>query len=260
MELSPLSKNHQKWIRSLHQKKYRDEEGLFIAEGFHSFEAAIETGHHPIREVVMDESLSESILKDLPHDIPVYTCTKRAMEIISTEESPQGIVIVCHQRGFPFSDLENDSPRETLLYLENISDPGNLGTILRTAAWFGIGEILLSPSSVDPFNTKVIRASAGTIFSQKIYLSVESTDLFRLAEQHGYSLIATVPRDGEPIGNWQSAGKNIILFGPEAQGLSEELAEKAHHRITIPGKGNAESLNLAAAAAIVLYEISSREP
>jgi TrmH family RNA methyltransferase len=259
MELSPLSKNHQKWIRSLHQKKYRDEEGLFIAEGFHSFECAIETANHPIREVVMDESLSESILKDLPHDIPVYTCTKRAMEIISTEESPQGIMIVCHQKNLSFTDLANGQPGKTLLYLENISDPGNLGTILRTAAWFGISEILLSPSSVDPFNTKVIRASAGTIFNRKIYQSVSSDELFRFAERHGHDLVATVLRDGTPIGSWKNAEKNIILFGPEAQGLSKELVEKARHRISISGKGAAESLNLAASAAIVLYEISARE-
>jgi TrmH family RNA methyltransferase len=259
MEILPLSKNHEKWIRRLHQKKYRDEEGVFIAEGFNSFEAAMKMTLHAVKEVVIEQSIPESVLKNLPDNLPVYTCSKKVMEAVSTEESPQGIVIVCHQRDFLFTDLENGSPGKTLLYLENISDPGNLGTILRTATWFGISKILLSPSSVDPFNTKVIRASAGTIFSREIYPSVDSTDLFRLAEQHNYSLIATVPRDGTPIGSWKNAGKNIILFGPEAQGLSEELVEKAHHRISIPGKGEAESLNLAAAAAIILYEISARE-
>ncbi|MEA3470861.1 MAG: RNA methyltransferase [Thermodesulfobacteriota bacterium] len=260
MEILPLSKNHEKWIRKLHQKKYRDEEGVFIAEGFNSFEAAMKITRHAVKEVVIEKSIPESALKNLPDNLPVYTCTKKVMETISTEESPQGIVIVCYQGDFRFTDLENGSPGQTLLYLENISDPGNLGTILRTATWFGIREILLSPFSVDPFNTKVIRASAGTIFSREIYLSVERTDLFRFAERHDYNLIATVPRDGVPIGNWQSAGKNIILFGPEAQGLSEEFAEKAHQRISIPGKGDAESLNLAAAVAIILYEVSAREP
>ncbi len=259
MEIVPLSKSHEKWIRKLHQKKYRDEEGVFIAEGFNSFEALMKATRHDIKEVVIEKSIPESALKNLPYGLPVYTCSKKVMEVISTEESPQGIVIICHQKNFPFFDLENGSPGQTLLYLENISNPGNLGTILRTATWFGISEILLSPFSVDPFNTKVIRASAGTIFSLEIYLSVESADLFRLAEQHNYNLIATVPRDGVPIGSWQSAGKNIILFGPEAQGLSEELIEKAHHRISIPGKGDAESLNLAAAAAIILYEITARK-
>jgi TrmH family RNA methyltransferase len=260
MKIVALSKNHEKWIRKLHQKKYRDEEGIFIAEGFNSFEAAMRTTRHDVKEVVIENSILESALKNLPDGIPVYTCSKKVMEVISTEESPQGIVIVCHQREFPFSDLENGTPGQTLLYLENISDPGNLGTILRTATWFGISEILLSPSSVDPFNTKVIRASAGTIFSQEIYLSVDSNDLFRLAEKHDYNLIATVPRDGVPIGRWQGAGKNIILFGPEVQGLSKELIERAHHRISIPGKGDAESLNLAAAVAIILYEITARKP
>jgi TrmH family RNA methyltransferase len=260
MEILPLSKNHEKWIRKLHQKKYRDEEGVFIAEGFNSFEAAMKMTPHAVKKVVIEKSILESVLKDLPDTLPVYTCPKKVMEAISTEESPQGIMIVCHQGDFSFTDLVNGTPGRTLLYLENISDPGNLGTILRTAAWFDIREILLSPSSVDPFNTKAIRASAGTIFSREIYLSVDSSDLFRLAERHNYNLIATVPRDGESIGSWQSAGKNIILFGPEAEGLSDELVEKAHYRISIPGKGDAESLNLAAAAAIILYEISAREP
>jgi TrmH family RNA methyltransferase len=260
MEISPLSKNHEKRIRRLHQKKYREEEGVFIAEGLHSLEAAAKETRHPIREVVIEDSISESILKNLSRDIPVYTCTKRVMDAISTEESPQGIVIVCHQRNLSFTDLVNGRPARTILYLEHISDPGNLGTILRTAAWFGISEILLSPFCVDPFNTKVIRASAGTIFSRKIYQSVNSDELFQFAERHGYDLIATVLRDGTLIGSWENAEKNIILFGPEAQGLSKELTDHARHRISIPGKGDAESLNLGAAAAIILYEISSRQP
>jgi TrmH family RNA methyltransferase len=260
MEILPLSKNHEKWIRKLHQKKYRDEEGAFIAEGFNAFDAVLKASHDTMKEVVIEKSIPESVLENLPDTLPVYTCPKQVMKTISTEETPQGIVIVCHQRDLHFSDLENGSPGQTLLYLENISDPGNLGTILRTASWFGINDILLSPSSVDPYNTKVIRASAGTIFSQGIYLSVEKADLLRLVKQHDYNLIATVPRDGVPIDRWHSVGKNIILFGPEAEGLSEELIEKAHHRISIPGKGDAESLNLAAALAIILYEISAREP
>jgi len=260
MEIVPLSKNHEKWIRRLHQKKYRDEEGIFIAEGLNSFESAMKMTFHAVKEVVIEQSIAESVLGTLPDNLPVYSCSKKTMEAVSTEEHPQGIIILCYQKNFSLTDFEHDAPGETLLYLENISDPGNLGTIIRTAAWFGIGEILISPSSVDPFNTKVIRASAGTIFSRKIYTTVESDELLRIARQHAYSLIATVPRDGIAIGNWQSTGKKIILFGPEAQGLSKGLLEKAHHRISIPGRGDAESLNLAAAAAIILYEISTREP
>ena len=262
MNFSPLSKNHHKWIRSLHQKKYRQEEKAFIAEGLNSLKSAMEMTHHPIKEVIVDKDYAELIretpsLYRISDDIPIYTCSRKEMESISTEETPQGIVIICSEKEFPFETLETN-PSRNLLYLERVSDPGNLGTILRTAAWFGMKQILLSPFSVDLFNTKVIRASAGAIFGMEIYQSVDFDRLFQFAKRKNYKLTAAVPEGGTPINRWKKTGKNIILLGHEAKGLSKEIIEQTDRRISIPPQGNVESLNLAIAAAIILYEIAGK--
>jgi TrmH family RNA methyltransferase len=257
MNLPLLSKNHHKWIRRLHQKKYRQEEKAFIAEGLNSLKSAMEMTHYPVKEVIVEKNYGESIKNRIPDDIPIYTCSRKEMESISTEETPQGIVIICRQKEFSFDELEKN-PSKNLLYLDKISDPGNLGTILRTAAWFNIKQILMSPFSVDLFNTKVTRASAGAIFGMEIYQSVDFDTLFQFAKRKNYKLIAAVPEGGTPVNKWEKTRKNIILLGHEAKGLSKEIIEQADRRISISSQGNVESLNLAIAAAIILYEIAGR--
>lgn len=254
MNVLPISINHRKWIRTLHRKKIREEEGVFIAEGFNALEGALKGDFHPIVEVLTDRNHRETVVAALPHDLPVYECPGSVMEEISTEKTPQGVMIICRRGGFDVSSLE-ETASDTLLYLDRVSDPGNLGTILRTAAWFGIGQVILSPSCVDPFNTKTIRASAGTIFQTAVYRDVDSGIIQRFAEQMGYRMLAMVPRGGLPPDKARN-GKTIVMLGQEAKGLSEELKSGADKFITVPGRGTVESLNLSVAAAIILYEIT----
>ena len=250
-----MSGSHRKWIRKLHQRKSREKEGVFIAEGFNALEAALKTTCHPIIEVATDTEHLESVVGILHEDVPIYECSGSIMEEISTEKTPQGVVVICRRGEFYFPDLEGTAS-DTLLYLDRISDPGNLGTIMRTAAWFGVRQLILSPSCVDPFNTKVIRASAGTIFGIEIYQSVDPQQIRQFADRTGYSMIAMVPRGGIPPGEWEKGDKNIVMLGQEANGLSEKLTGYADRLVSIPGRGNVESLNLSVAAAIILYEIT----
>jgi TrmH family RNA methyltransferase len=164
--------------------------------------------------------------------------------------------MVCRQKKSSLEMLMENSP-DTLLYINGISDPGNLGTILRTAAWFGIKQILINHSCVDPYNTKTVRASAGTIFLVEIY-QISERQLFQFAEEKEYKLIATVPHGGTAIDKWKKVGRNIVMFGHESKGLSEETINHADESISIPGHGNVESLNLAVATSIILYEIGKR--
>jgi len=250
-----MSGNHRKWMRKLHQRKSREKEGVFIAEGFNALEAALKTTCHPILEVVADEDHIESVVDILPGNVPVYECSGSIMEEISTEKTPQGVVVICRRGEFHFSDLEGRAS-DTLLYLDRVSDPGNLGTIMRTAAWFDVRQLILSPSCVDPFNTKAIRASAETIFGIEIYQSIDPQQIRQFADRTGYRMIAMVPQGGIPPGEWEKGGKNIVILGQEADGLSEELTEYADRLVSIPGRGGVESLNLSVAAAIILYEIA----
>ena len=228
---------------------------MFIAEGFNAFRAAVETTCHPIIEVATDAEHLESVVGILPEDVPVYECSDSIMGEISTEKTPQGVVVICRRGEFHFPDLERTAS-DTLLYLDRVSDPGNLGTIMRTAAWFDVRQLILSPSCVDPFNTKAIRASAGAIFGIEVYQSVDPQQIRQFANGTGYSTIAMVPQGGIPPGEWDKGGKNIVLLGQEADGLSEELTEYADRLVSIPGRGSVESLNLSVAAGIILYEIA----
>jgi len=262
MKTAPLSKNHQKRIRSLHHKKYREEEGTFIAEGFNAFAAAIRTGRHLIGEVIIEHDHLARIRQSIAHagwrhDIAVYTCTPQEMTRISTEITPQGVITVCHRHHFDFDDLQRHHDN-TIIYCEKISDPGNLGTILRTAAWFGITQVLLGPYCVDPFNTKAIRSSAGAFFNMELYTSVKLRELSDFAARNNFQMIATVPRGGTSIRNWEKPDKTIILLGHEASGLSPELVELAQRHVSIPGSEDVESLNLAVAAAIIMYEVTAK--
>jgi TrmH family RNA methyltransferase len=262
MNYTPLSKNHQKWIRRLHQKKHRQEEKAFIAEGRNALEAAARMNLQPVKEIVIDKDYESSIKKYFSHHSdsyngPVYICSKKEMESISTEETPQGVLLICDRTELSIEKLETKSDT-TLLYMEKISDPGNLGTIMRTAAWFGIKQIILGPLCVDPFNTKVIRSTAGAVFSMEIYCSVNPERLFQFAQKKRYTMIAAIPEGGTPINRWKKKRKNIIMLGHETDGLSGEIIEKADQRISIPGHGSVESLNLAIAAAIILHEIAGK--
>lgn len=255
MGVLQISRDHRKWVRSLHRKKVREEEGLFIAEGFNALEAAVQATRYPIVEVMTDRDHHEAVVDLLPDDLPVYECSGSIMQEISTEKTPQGVVMICRRETAAFSDLEDILP-DILLYLDRVSDPGNLGTILRTAAWFGIGKLILSPSCVDPFNTKAIRASAGAIFQTEVYQAVDPPQILGFAERMGYRTVAMVPRGGDPPGGLKRRDRTVVMLGQEADGLSEELTEGADQFVSIPGRGDVESLNLSVAAAIILYEIA----
>jgi len=263
MDIRPLSKNHEKEIRKLQAKKYRNEKQLFLAEGINALTEARRGTFYPLREIILSEETVEKRDKKIfeppfPHGLPVYSCSRRAMETLSTEESPQGVLLVCSVSPLTFADLA-DHPSNTLIYCDGISDPGNLGTLFRTARWFGFRQFLLSPSCVDPFNTKAIRASAGTVFGIEIYRPVTGEELRTFARNRGYSITATTPHEGTPIDKWSRQKREIILLGQEARGLSQDFIEGAQHLLSIPGSGTVESLNLAAAASIIFYELFQSE-
>lgn len=259
----PLSHNHLKILKKLRLKKYREREGLFIAEGLNACEEALRSGRYPVREIIVSSDFLERVenrelSRRMPDDITVYSCSRHAMEELSTEDAPRGIILVCGTTTCSLNDLERTQP-DRLLYLEGVADPGNLGTIMRTALWFGTRRLLLGPSCADPFNPKVVRASAGALFGASLYRSVPPDILVSFARNEGYKLAATAPRGNMPVDKWRQEGRYILLLGGEARGLSSELLETADATLFIPGYGAAESLNVAAAAAITLYELARKE-
>ncbi|MBN1828856.1 MAG: RNA methyltransferase [Deltaproteobacteria bacterium] len=257
--IEQLSKSKCKYLKALRHKKYRRRENLFIAEGMNALEASLRSSLYPLVEVVLNGRQAEilrgcPLAARLPETIPVMEASDRDIASLSTEETPQGILAVCRMRFFDSSDLPI-RPNGPLLYIDGVSDPGNLGTVIRTAAWFGLTEILLAPESVDPFNGKVLRASAGSFFTVKI-IPIEQAELKAFAAHKRLPMIATAPTGGNAPSSLRGNKPSILILGHEVAGVTADLLASADSLVSIPGSGAVESLNLAAAASIILYEMT----
>ena len=141
-----------------------------------------------------------------------------------------------------------------IIFLDNVKDPGNLGTIIRTADWFGLKHIILSEDTVDPYNEKVVRSTMGSFFHVNILESTNSVRLLNSLRQKSYMLVS-LDIKGELFDTLQPIAKTVYLFGSESHGIRSELAALIEKRYTIPGKGKAESLNVAVAAGIVMSKL-----
>jgi len=252
-----LSQIKIKSINKLKQKRYRYSTNSYICEGWRLFTAATESSPKDIIEIVISDTFKNSDYFSkvaefcTENEIHTFTCTDKIFKSISDEKSPSGILFLVKLKHFEISDLTNITGKNCI-YLENISDPGNLGTIIRTAAWFGVNHILLSTDSVDPFNAKVVRATAGGIFSGNFYLNTNIDSISEFGKKHKYNFIGTTVENGEQLSNWKVSIKNIIFFGNEAHGLTESALKLINKKITVPGSGKMESLNLSVTAGIVL--------
>ncbi len=230
-------------IKKLHQKKFREELGFFIVEGEHLVQELQKAAKHDARLRASEIYLTRDYAQ-WSSLLPTHIVQSKQMAQISETRSPQGIAAVV-----PL--LEPTAPRqgERAIYLHEIQDPGNFGTILRTLAWFGGFRCLLSPDSVDVHNGKVVRASMGAIFHVPVEIDVS---LGALAGR--FPRMAGLDLAGEPVAAPGFRGFDCYLFGNEARGLPAE-AKALAQAFTIPGAGAIESLNVAASVNICLYEL-----
>ena len=233
-------------IKKLHQKKFREELGHFIVEGEHLVQELEKAAAHDPRLRASEVYVTHEYEKRTG-TLPTQVINARYMAQISETRSPQGIAAVV-----PL--LEPAAPRagERAVYLHEIQDPGNLGTILRTLAWFGNFRCLLGSDSVDVHNGKVVRASMGAIF----HVPVEhDTPLDSLPAR--FASIASLDLRGAPIASTEFRNFDCYVFGNEARGLPREQMETLGARpFTIAGSGVIESLNVASTVNICLYELN----
>jgi len=236
-----------KLVRKLAQKKYRNELKLFVAEGLRLCEevppAQIEFGFYT-REFLSDERARRLVgrLKNLEE------ISEATMEKLSDTQTPQGILLVVRQK---FSTLEEVAAKKIIVALDGVQDPGNVGTILRTAAAFDCGLILLE-GSAEIFNPKVVRSSMGAIFY--LPFAVIGREEFLRAMSSREILAAAVDKSAEIYYRHDFRKSSVaIVFGSEANGVSKEILDAAQ-KIFIPMNGHAESLNVATSAAIIISE------
>ncbi len=236
----------------LHRQVTRRRAQRFLVEGAHLVEAA--SGRGLIREIFVTESAAERFAALLAgHDADVHLVTERAAKALSDTVTPAGLVAVCEMPEFALDDVLAGAPRLVAVGVE-IGEPGNAGTLIRIADAMGAAAVVFSGYSVDPYNGKCLRASAGSIFSLPVVVEPDVGAAVGALQAAGLQVLATTV-DGEVLLDDVELGPPTAwLFGAEAHGLSHQLAKQADNRVSIPMSGAAQSLNVAAAAAICLYK------
>jgi TrmH family RNA methyltransferase len=259
--LAVLSKSRIKLIRSLEHKKYRDQNGLFVVEGEKMVLELLNTLGPAAPDVAEVIATGEWIRR---HEgfarspgLPVQVASEQEIRSISSLMNPQPVLALVRIPKRTY-DPEALSAR-TILALESIRDPGNLGTIIRTADWFGIGNILCSPDSVDLYNPKVVQSTMGSLLRVQVHYT-EFESFLKTDVMKAKPVLGTFP-EGESIYSADLGDEPLILFGNESRGLSPALEPFLQKRISIPsfaaGPGS-ESLNLAASVAVVCSELRRR--
>jgi TrmH family RNA methyltransferase len=222
----------------------------FLAEGPNLVEAALRRGL--VSEVFVTEAALERHRAMLA-DAPVQLVTDRAAKALSDTVTPVGLVAVCSLPQTALSDLLAGAPKLVAVAVE-ISEPGNAGTLIRVADAMGADAVVLAGHSVDPYNGKCLRASAGSIFTIPVVSEADAAAAVGALRAAGMQVLATTV-DGEvSLDDADLSAPTAWLFGPEAHGLSPDIAASASARVCIPMPGRAESLNVASAAAICLYQ------
>ncbi|KUI47867.1 RNA methyltransferase [Mycobacterium sp. GA-1199] len=238
----------------LHRHVGRRRAARFLAEGPNLVEAALRRGL--VSEVFATEDAAHRFGAMLAH-VPVHLVTERAAKALSETVTPVGLIAVCATPETSLDEVLAASPRLVAVAVE-MSEPGNAGTLIRIADAMGTDAVVFAGHSVDPYNGKCLRASAGSIFSIPVVVENDAASAVSELTGAGLQVLATTV-DGEMSLNSAAleaalAEPTAWLFGPEAHGLPAQLAASATHRVHIPMPGNAESLNVAAAAAICLYQ------
>ena len=242
-----LVKSKIKYIQTLGQKKFREQEGLFITEGPKLVKELLEADAASVKEIYGVKDWMDDNQK-LLNKTTIIEITEIELEKISQLTTPNKVVAVVKQ--YDTTDTVTAKNQITLV-LDNVQDPGNLGTIIRIADWFGIKQIICSTDSADMYNPKVVQSTMGSIARVKVYY----TDLEEwLGLQKGISVYAA-SLDGEDVTTMKKIKEGIIVFGNESKGISPGLLNMSTVKITIPKKGKAESLNVAVATGIILSHI-----
>ena len=242
--------------KKLNQKKYRNQLGHFLVEGEHlilELQKACAALPELKKSILYVTEDYQEWANDLEAGFKVFTVSKKVMGQLSDTKTPQGIIaaVPFPKQGAQVAFSSNQAQR--CIYLHEVQDPGNLGTILRTLAWFGNFKLLLSPNSVDPYNPKVVRSSMGAIFHVPLELDVELNELSERFDKFAY-----LDMNGKAIKDESFTDFPCYLFGNEARGVPHEaLAALNAEAFTIAGCGAIESLNLASAVNMSVYELST---
>ena len=244
-------------MKALHASKGRKAAKQFIAEGPAAVDAALTSRRFPIVNLYVTEEGVELLPKSAQSILAkaIYL-SEKVMASISTVESAQGVLAICSSEEQFKEEEIYKKVSLPLIYCFEVNDPGNLGTIIRTADALGAAGVLLSPGSADPFSPKVVRATAGSLWHVPFLREVDITTAIEESRAFGRKIYATDGQGAKTLPELR--GRDALwIFGNEARGLTSEMTALADEVVSIPMRGRAESLNLATAVAITLFHANS---
>lgn len=248
-----LSQNQIKYLSSLKQKKYRIREKKFLIEGFHLIEECLNSNYNLETVIIRDNlKINKKLISELNRkNVKLESVNEKQFRKLAEAKNSQGIIGIVSLLRLNSLNLLH-SP---VLALDRINDPGNLGTILRTAYWFGVKNVLIGTGSVDVLNPKVLRSSQGALFHINILNNLNlAKELLRL-DSAGFNVLLFEPDADNSLPDIDKRGKYVLVFGNEAGGISNLLLDMKYKRIKIDSFSKCESLNVAVACGIALYHL-----
>jgi TrmH family RNA methyltransferase len=257
--LRRIEGRHNTQVKDLRQAFFRGEltpDGYCAIEGFRILEEAIRSGLR-FRAVYFSESAApraERLLSQLGAQVETLLLPDKLFASVVPSDAPQGVAALARWKDFSLEDVLAKSATGPLLAIAGVQDPGNLGTIFRSAEAFGAGGVLLGEGTVSMFNPKVVRASVGSVFRLPLTRAKLADSLGPMKER-GLRLVATASHKGTPLDQAELPGPLAIFIGSEGAGLSRDLIKEMDEVVAIPQAPQVESLNAGVAASIVLYEV-----
>jgi TrmH family RNA methyltransferase len=258
-----ISKNEIKHVRSLSQKKYRQSEQKFVVEGWRALKEVLSSSAKVelvgILSRYIDDPDYRVILSKLEErGAEVRELTEKELDALADTVHAQGVIAVVQQKKHSL-DANLLKKASLVVVADSVSDPGNLGSIIRSSDWFNIDMLLLGKGCVELFNDKVIRSTVGSIFHLPIVEGVDLPSTLRMLKEHGFLVIALSGDGKHGYDELSISGKLAIVLGSEAHGVSGEVRALADDVVRIPKYGKAESLNVGVACGIVLARVRSVE-
>lgn len=259
-----ISKARVKYLRSLKLKKFRDQEKKFLVEGFRLTSEAV-SSHFTVELLVHTSEFA----RNPEHAKLIEDCRKRKVEVAEVSRrdldsfadtvTSQGVAALVQQRQHRLEDLSRSAQRpHVIVALDAVSEPGNAGTIIRTADWFGVSAVLMGRGGVELYNPKVVRSTMGSLFHLPIVTEADLNELLKKLHEQGFTVIAADVDAKQSYDEIPIPEKAVIIFGNEAHGLSSEISSQIVHRVTIRRLGNAESLNVGVACGVLLARFCAR--
>lgn len=252
-----ISSRENRYIKeclSLKKKKYRDQTGLFVIEGPKMLKEALNSPNVKIAYTFIEASLADTY--EVPDEGEVYVLDSKLLAEITDTETPQGIVAVVEKPNWKLDDIKKAS--SLLVLLDGVADPGNMGTIIRTAWAFNLDGILLTKGCVDPFGHKVVRSTMGGIYNIPIFQNITIGDIESFKKE-GFRLLGSALKNAVNYYDYDFTKSTIVVIGNEAHGVSKELFNLCDDLITIPINPSVDSLNAGIACGIILSEAKKQK-